>query len=85
MSKFFSRKPGELKAYVPGEQPRNVQQLIKLNTNESPYPPAPEVIDAVASAAGKANLYCDPSMLKLREDLAHVYGLSPDHFTLGNG
>lgn len=85
MSKFFSRKPGELKAYVPGEQPRNVQQLIKLNTNESPFPPAPEVIDAVASAAGKANLYCDPTMLKLREDLAQVYGLTPDHFTLGNG
>ena len=85
MSKFFSRKPGELKAYVPGEQPRNVQQLIKLNTNESPFPPAPEVIDAVAAAAQKANLYCDPTMLKLREDLASIYGYTPDYFTLGNG
>ena len=85
MSKFFSRKPGELKAYVPGEQPRNVQQLIKLNTNESPFPPAPEVIDAVAAAAQKANLYCDPTMLKLREDLASIYGYTPDYYTLGNG
>ncbi len=85
MSKYFSRKPGELKAYVPGEQPRNVQSLIKLNTNESPFPPAPEVIDAVANAAQKTNLYCDPTMMTLREDLAAVYGLTPDHFTLGNG
>ncbi len=85
MSKFFSREPGELKAYVPGEQPRNVQQLIKLNTNESPFPPAPEVTDAVADAAQKANLYCDPTMLRLREDLASIYGYTPDHFTLGNG
>ena len=85
MSKFFSRKPGELKAYVPGEQPRNVRQLIKLNTNESPFSPAPEVIDAVAGAAQKANLYCDPTMLQLREDLASIYGYTPDYYTLGNG
>ncbi len=85
MSKYFSRKPGELKAYVPGEQPRNVQSLIKLNTNESPFPPAPEVIDAVADAAKKTNLYCDPTMLALRQDLANIFALTPDHFTLGNG
>ncbi len=85
MSKYFSRKPGELKAYVPGEQPRNVQSLIKLNTNESPFPPAPEVIDAVADAAKKTNLYCDPTMLALRQDLADIFSLTPNHFTLGNG
>ena len=85
MSKFFSRKQGELKGYVPGEQPRNVQKFIKLNTNESPFPPAPEVVNAVAAAAQKANLYCDPTMLKLREDLAGIYGYTPEYFTLGNG
>ena len=85
MSKYFSRKPGELKAYVPGEQPRNIQSLIKLNTNESPFPPAPEVIEAVANAAKMTNLYCDPTMLALRNDLAAVYGLTPDHFMLANG
>ena len=85
MSKYFSRKPGELKAYVPGEQPRNVQSLIKLNTNESPFPPAPNVIRAAADASSKANLYCDPTILTLRCDLADVYGLTPAHFTLGNG
>lgn len=85
MSKFFSRKPGELQAYVPGEQPRNVQSLIKLNTNESPFPPAPDVTDAVLQAVQRANLYCDPTMLSLRKDLSEVYGLPIDYFTLGNG
>ena len=85
MSKFFSRKPGELQAYVPGEQPRNVQSLIKLNTNESPFPPAPEVIEAVCQAAKSTNLYCDPTMTTIRNDLSELHGLSPDHFTFGNG
>jgi len=85
MSKYFSRKPGELQAYVPGEQPRNMQSLIKLNTNESPFPPAENVTEAVLKATNKANLYCDPSMLAVRQQLASVYGLTPDHFTLGNG
>ena len=85
MSKYFSRKPGELQAYVPGEQPRNIQSLIKLNTNESPFPPAENVTKAVLKATNKANLYCDPTMLAVRQQLASVYGLTPDHFTLGNG
>lgn len=85
MSQYFSRKPGELQAYVPGEQPRDMQSLIKLNTNESPYPPAPEVTDAICQAAQRTNLYCDPTMMTVRRDLAQLYGLSPNHFTLGNG
>lgn len=85
MSRFFSRKPGELQAYVPGEQPRGVQSLIKLNTNESPFPPAPDVAKAIEIAAARANLYCDPTMLATREQLSRVYGLPVDCFTLGNG
>lgn len=85
MSKYFSRKPGELTAYVPGEQPRNVQSLIKLNTNESPFPPAPDVIDAIARAAQSTNLYCDPTMLAVRCELGKVYGLPAECFTVGNG
>ncbi len=85
MSKYFSRLPGELKAYVPGEQPRNVQSLIKLNTNESPFPPSPEVTDAVLAAAQRTNLYCDPTMLAVRAQLSRVYGLPKEYFTLGNG
>ena len=46
MSRFFSEKYKSLKAYVPGEQPRD-QQYIKLNTNESPFPPHPDVAEAV--------------------------------------
>ena len=85
MSKYFSRQPGELQAYVPGEQPRNMQSLIKLNTNESPFPPAQEVIDAVAYATSRANLYCDPTMLAPRRKLSQVYGLPDEYFILGNG
>ena len=85
MSRFFSRKPDELQAYVPGEQPRGVQSLIKLNTNESPFPPAPDVANAIENAARRANLYCDPTMLTPREQLSRVYGLPVDYFTLGNG
>ena len=48
MSKFFASKYKELEAYVPGEQPRDMK-YIKLNTNESPYPPSKETIDAVKS------------------------------------
>ena len=85
MSKFFSRLPGELTAYVPGEQPRDMSAFIKLNTNESPFPPAPDVSEAIAGAASRSNLYCDPTMLALRKALAEVYGLTPDHFCVGNG
>lgn len=85
MSKFFTRKPGELQAYVPGEQPRNMQSLIKLNTNESPFPPAQNVMDAILQAAQHTNLYCDPTMLNVRKDLSEIYGLPVDCFTLGNG
>jgi len=85
MSKFFSRMQGELQAYVPGEQPRNVQSLIKLNTNESPFAPAPDVTEAIVNAAARSNLYCDPTMLAVREQLCQVYGLPCEYFSLGNG
>lgn len=85
MTRFFSRKPGELQAYVPGEQPRGLQSLIKLNTNESPFAPAPDVMQAIANAATRTNLYCDPTMLAVREQLGEIYGLPADFFTLGNG
>ena len=55
MSRFFSTKYQNLKAYTPGEQPRDMQ-YIKLNTNESPFPPSPSVAEAVAAEAGKLAL-----------------------------
>ena len=50
MSKFFSSKYASLEAYTPGEQPRD-QQYVKLNTNESPFPPSPSVVRAAESEA----------------------------------
>lgn len=74
-----------LKAYVPGEQPKD-SGWIKLNTNESPYPPSPRVVEAIAAANGDAlRLYPDPLGLKLRESIARLHGLSVDQVFVGNG
>ena len=60
MSRFMSPRFAGLEAYTPGEQPRD-QVYVKLNTNESPYPPSPEVLEAVsATDVEKLNLYPDP-------------------------
>ena len=55
MSKFFSEKFASLTPYTPGEQPRDMQ-YVKLNTNESPFPPSPKVAEAVAKEAGKLQI-----------------------------
>ena len=69
MSRFFSEKYADLEAYVPGEQPKD-QQYIKLNTNESPFPPAPGVAEAVKNAAAKLQLSNDLKSEKLVRLLA---------------
>ena len=62
-----------LHAYVPGEQPK-IKGLIKLNTNENPYPPSPQVLAAVRAAVdGRLRLYPDPSAQALREKLARLH------------
>ncbi len=74
-----------LHAYVPGEQPK-IAGLIKLNTNENPFPPSPKVLDAVrASVDGRLRLYPDPSAQPLREALARLHGCTPDNIIVGNG
>ncbi len=72
--------------YVPGEQPAG-GALIKLNTNENPYPPTPQVAEAVASEAAGAGLRLYPSPMAdaLREKAAQVYALSPAQVLVGNG
>ena len=84
MSRYLSARLQALKAYVPGEQPR-VKNLIKLNTNESPFPPAPGVKEAVAEAAGSLQLYSDLAAGKLVRALADTYGLQADEIAVSNG
>jgi histidinol-phosphate aminotransferase len=74
-----------LHAYVPGEQPK-IKGLIKLNTNENPYPPSPKVLAAVRTAAdGRLRLYPNPTAQPLREKLAKVHGCGPENIIVGNG
>lgn len=85
MSRFLNPAHASLKAYVPGEQPQN-REYVKLNTNESPYPPAPAVIKTVeAGQAAHLNLYPDPEAKELMEKLAAFYGLAPENVMPGNG
>ena len=75
----------ELRAYVPGEQPK-IKGLIKLNTNENPYPPSPKVLAAVKAAVdGRLRLYPNPTAQGLREKLAKLHGCQPENIIVGNG
>lgn len=70
---------------MPGEQPR-IQGLIKLNTNENPYPPSPRVLRAVRTATdARLRLYPDPSARDLRAALARLHGCRPEQVFVGNG
>jgi histidinol-phosphate aminotransferase len=74
-----------LHAYVPGEQPK-IKGLIKLNTNENPYPPSPKVLAAVKAAVdGRMRLYPNPTAEKLREKLATLHNCRPGNVLVGNG
>lgn len=71
--------------YVPGEQ-LNQENIIKLNTNENPYPPAPSVITAIKEAADRnLNLYPSPTADALKEDIATYYSLDANQVFVGNG
>jgi histidinol-phosphate aminotransferase len=75
----------QLQPYVPGEQPQT-PGLIKLNTNENPYPPAPKVLDAVRKASDQGlRLYPNPTAKLLREKLANLHGCGPENIIVGNG
>ncbi|MBO4677570.1 MAG: histidinol-phosphate transaminase [Oscillospiraceae bacterium] len=83
MSRFFTDRLSKLTPYVPGEQPQD-RKYLKLNTNESPFPPAPEVLKAVEEER-RLQLYSDPESLKLRQTLAGRYGLNTDQVMVTNG
>jgi histidinol-phosphate aminotransferase len=82
---FWSPRIGALEPYVPGEQPR-MAHLVKLNTNENPYPPSPRAVDAIqAAAAAGLERYPDPESLALREAIAGRHGLQSTQVFVGNG
>lgn len=84
MSRFFSEKYTSLVAYTPGEQPRG-REYIKLNTNESPYPPSAGVLTAVAAESDRLQLYSDPACGALVSAVAELYGVEPSEILMTNG
>jgi histidinol-phosphate aminotransferase len=84
MSRFFSSKYDELTPYTPGEQPEE-RQYVKLNTNESPFPPSPFALRYAEGHTRSLELYSDPKGALLREELAKTYGVKPEETILVNG
>src|SRR5258706_15730932 len=87
MSKGFLKKALEgYQPYVPGEQPPDDGDWVKLNTNESPLPPSPKVIEAIKAAAGDSlRLYPSPTAAPARKAIAAHFGLDANQVALGNG
>lgn len=84
MSRFFSEKYKSLIPYVPGEQPRDTR-YIKLNTNESPFPPSPLARELARRAAENLQLYSDPECRDLTAAAAAYFGVSEDEILFTNG
>lgn len=85
MSRFLSERFSNIKPYTPGEQPK-VSNLIKLNTNESPFPPSPKVIEALnKEEISKLNLYSDPDTKEVIDAIAKTFGVNSDQILMGNG
>ncbi|AUL47793.1 histidinol-phosphate transaminase [Bordetella trematum] len=85
MSQYWSPVVAGLSPYVPGEQPK-LQNLIKLNTNENPYPPSPRALQAIREAADEAlKRYPDPASDALRQAVAATHGVSVGEVFVGNG
>jgi histidinol-phosphate aminotransferase len=84
MSRYWSPIVHSLRPYVPGEQPEGT--VVKLNTNENPYGPSPQVIAALSAAIGDGlRLYPDPEATRLRDALARRHGLEREEIFVGNG
>lgn len=90
MSKFISNRLAALASYTPGEQPDDAQTgkqaPIKLNTNESPYPPSPGVVAAMREEEiNKLSLYPNPDGKRLIQKIAETYDVTPENVIIGNG
>ncbi|GAB6048626.1 histidinol-phosphate transaminase [Methyloparacoccus murrellii] len=85
MNKFWSPAVRDLTSYTPGEQPK-LSHLIKLNTNENPYPPSPRVLEALRGETGETlRLYPDPEADRLKEAIGRFYGVEKKRVFVGNG
>lgn len=84
MSQFFSKKYRSLEPYTPGEQPKE-RKYVKLNTNESPFPPSPRAIEMAEEASRNLQLYSDPTLAPLVRALADTYGVACDEVLPTNG
>ncbi len=84
MSRFFSSKFSALTPYTPGEQP-NKMKYVKLNTNESPFPPSDKALAYAAENTRRLNLYPDPNAVELTAKVAEMCGVSPEEVLLTNG
>ena len=84
MSRFLSYRRKNLVPYIPGEQPRDTE-YIKLNTNESPFPPSKKALDSTVDEIKKLNLYPDPECKELTEKIAEMCSVSPSEVIVTNG
>ena len=85
MSQFWNDKIKSISPYVPGEQPKD-KKYIKLNTNENPYPPSPNVIKSVKSMDIESmRLYPDPDVTLLKDEIAKYFNLTREQIFVGNG
>ncbi len=84
MSKFINEKISKLSAYVPGEQPKDIK-YIKLNTNESPFPPSNLAVKLAKRELKKVKLYPDPDCSDLLKTIADYYGVKKEQVIVSNG
>lgn len=84
MSRFFSKKYADLIPYTPGEQPKE-RKFVKLNTNESPFPPSAVAVKMAAEAASRLMLYPDPDCVQLTKKLSEMLDVSTDEIVWTNG
>lgn len=84
MSRFFSKKYSNLIPYTPGEQPKGTE-YIKLNTNESPFPPSEKAVKYATEEAHRLNLYPDPECRALTEKIAGTLGVESEEVLVTNG
>lgn len=84
--KYWNNNLKKMSEYIPGEQPDNIDEFIKLNTNENAFPPSEKVLEAIRkSVNGNLRRYPTPSSKKVRELFAEKYSLSPDNVFVANG